>query len=925
MANLLFTQTETASRTAPTDGFAVIGVGETDVMSSGSVAVVGTSSVVLLIFSITPDDAGADETAEYRFTVDGSATGSPVARAFIDNTNEGSGTTMVWAVDGLSAADHTFAVEWDTASGTPATATDRPRSFQVIEFDTNATLKIDVGSVSADACQTAFEDMDAMTGTFTPVANSLHLILATIGIASSADDSCNIRFEIDAGTPTLEGPQSTIWTDSTDDNGSTGMMYAKTGLTAVSTTFKVQWSDRIAGGNTNTANNRTFQVIEFTDDFTLYNHSAAGSTAVSADPDSWADMVDMDVTVTPDSTDSVLLTIACGVLGATTGTDNTVRFQLADDGVREGPEIWSFADLADAVPGFLLAWAKTGETAETKWSLQWESVVEASLADTSRERWFQVIDFKAGGASEQTLTPSLVTTEEGFFGGAITTGAVDISPDALMASEEAFFAPSVGHGLTAGLMATEEAFPAATVTRGGVDISPDALMATEEGFFGPTITTGAVDLTPGLMASEEAFFGPQINLVITASLMASEETFFGPTVTVGVVTLTPALVGSEEAFFAPTVTTGAVTLTPSLAASEEAFFTPTVAPGTVTLTPPLVATEEGFFGPQVDHGLTAALMASEEAFFGGVVSQDGEEQFLTPALAATEEAFFGPSVGHGLTAALVASEELFFAATVSPGAVDLTPDLVASEEAFFSPTVTGGAVILLPSFVTSEESFFAPTVAAGSVILTPGLMASEELFFGPTVTTGAVNLTPSLVASEELFFGPTITTGAVVLTPALVASEESFFGPTITTGAIILTPGLMASEEAFFGPQLDHGLTAALVTTEESFFSPTITTGVVDLAPSLVASEETIFSPTVIDQSDQDLTPSFVISEEAFFAPTVINFHQNLNRTITAGARSDVVARRGDTATAGRPGDVVARRGGEATATRPGAIIARTG
>ena len=106
--------------------------------------------------------------------------------------------------------------------------------------------------------------------------------------------------------------------------------------------------------------------------------------------------------------------------------------------------------------------------------------------------------FLAGGASSQTLNPGLMATEESYPGGAITTGVVDIAPDALMATEEAFPAPSVGHGITAALVVTEEAFHAPTVTRGAVDLSPDALVASEESspFIGLEQTPSTILLSP---------------------------------------------------------------------------------------------------------------------------------------------------------------------------------------------------------------------------------------------------------------------------------------------------------------------------------------------------------------------------------------------------------------------------------------------
>ena len=204
MANLLFSKT---SVTADTSSGSFTLIAE---MTSGVVSIVGVSSVVLLLFHMTPDDTSADKTAKYRFTVDGSATGSPVMTEVMDNVDEGSGMTMVWAVDGLSAGNHTFTVEWITQVGAPATAADRNRSFQVIEFDTDATLKVDASSVSDESAPVSYANVPGMAGTFTTASGASHLLLASFPTGDASDKSADLRFAIGG---VREGPESSNWTD----------------------------------------------------------------------------------------------------------------------------------------------------------------------------------------------------------------------------------------------------------------------------------------------------------------------------------------------------------------------------------------------------------------------------------------------------------------------------------------------------------------------------------------------------------------------------------------------------------------------------------------------------------------------------------------------------------------------------------------
>lgn len=388
MANLLASVTSASSDTSSGSWTEI-----TD-MTSGSVAVAGTGSVIKITFSITPDDTNTDETARYRFTIDGTAiSGGPVLPAFIDAAAEGNGLTMTYFVDGLTAANHTFAVEWITETGSPATATDRDRSLQVIEWESGATIKVDVSSTSSQADPATWDVMTDMTGTFTTASGAGHWIVANVPPAEGADASSDLQFAVDT---TREGPMSAIWRDATNEYCGVGMEYFKTGLSAASHTFDLEWQASLGSNNTNTSLPRTFQVVEFDGDFTL--DVDVSSVSSQSDPATWDTMTDMTGTMTPDGSDSVVVIIACGTLADTSTADWTSALQIADDGVREGAELWSYSDLVNGTPGFLLSWAKTGETAEIVWTLEWQRVTGFHGTSTTSPRTFQVIDFAAGGA-----------------------------------------------------------------------------------------------------------------------------------------------------------------------------------------------------------------------------------------------------------------------------------------------------------------------------------------------------------------------------------------------------------------------------------------------------------------------------------------------------------------------------------------------
>jgi len=94
-----------------TGSFADI-AGMTDVVS-----VEGPDSVILLQMSLQAELPGNDEVGEYRFTHDGARVG-PVVSAFADDTDRGNGLTLMFALTGLSAGNHTFAVQGQNRVGT---------------------------------------------------------------------------------------------------------------------------------------------------------------------------------------------------------------------------------------------------------------------------------------------------------------------------------------------------------------------------------------------------------------------------------------------------------------------------------------------------------------------------------------------------------------------------------------------------------------------------------------------------------------------------------------------------------------------------------------------------------------------------------------------------------------------------------------
>lgn len=400
MANSILANIEVSSSATSTASFATI-----TGMTTGSItAPVG--SLILLIAQITPDADGTDRSALIRFAEDATAiTNGPVGCMFADNTNETSGTTLAYFVEG-DGTNHTYTVEWQTHSGTNHVSanTGITRTLQAIRID-NATLEVDISSTFGTSATSSMANMEAsgstdMAGTFTVATGAMQIMLASglmLADPGSGDKQAYLRFALGG---TAEGPFGGTWVDGADDQASCSLMYAKTGQTG-SVAHSLQWEIGQSTPATNTTHARTFQVAEVTQDFDL---TSVNETSITADatPATWADMDGMSGAITPDSASSVILTLCCGI-GEDTA-DSTSELRLADGGTREGATFWTFLDETAGNPGWMLARAKTGITGSHTMSMMWQQVASVGSTDNARERRIQVIDFQVAAGGGGTLT-----------------------------------------------------------------------------------------------------------------------------------------------------------------------------------------------------------------------------------------------------------------------------------------------------------------------------------------------------------------------------------------------------------------------------------------------------------------------------------------------------------------------------------------
>ena len=193
-------------------------------------------------------------------------------------------------------------------------------------------------------------------------------------------------------------------------------------------------------------------------------------------------------------------------------------------------------------------------------------------------------DAAPGGGGSQTLTGTLFTNTNTFYGGTVQRGAVTLS-GTLFTNTNTFYAGTV----------------AATYTIGG------SLFTNTNSFYGGTVVPGAVTLTGSLFTDPDGFYGGTVAQsgapqTLVGSLFTNSQTFYGGNVQTGI-TLDGSLFSDGDTFYGGTVTTAYV--------------------------------------------IAGSLYTDPDTFFGGVVSQPDAPQTLVGELYANDNQFFGGVVGGG--------------------------------------------------------------------------------------------------------------------------------------------------------------------------------------------------------------------------------------------------------------------------------------
>ena len=221
-----------------------------------------------------------------------------------------------------------------------------------------------------------------------------------------------------------------------------------------------------------------------------------------------------------------------------------------------------------------------------------------------------IIAFKvASGGGGQSITGSLFTNANSFYGATVGRGTVNIS-GALYSDADTFYAATLGktYAITGSRFDNSAQFYAATVAPGTVTIS-GALFTDGDTFYAATIGRGAVNIAGSLYTDPDSFYAATVGQVgapqnIDGALFSNANAFYGSTVSASYA-VSGALYSDADAFYAAAVSTS-YAITGSLYTDADTFFAASISqPNTPqTITGQLYANDNQFFGAVVVGGQT---------------------------------------------------------------------------------------------------------------------------------------------------------------------------------------------------------------------------------------------------------------------------------------------------------------------------------
>jgi len=219
------------------------------------------SSLQLMIANIPLQD-GIDDTALFRMAVGGTQEG-PELKYSADATNEQWDTGFAHISSGNAAASTAFSVQWEIDNATPQSGNDngKRRTFQVVEITANFSLQTDLISTASENDPNTYADMSGLSDAAIAIdsTDSVVFCLAAGCLTYGTDNAVKFRFA-DAGTGI--GAEQIWFTDATTHGGSFCLAHGLTGKSGSAVDLAVQWENVANSSSTDTALERSFQVLD---------------------------------------------------------------------------------------------------------------------------------------------------------------------------------------------------------------------------------------------------------------------------------------------------------------------------------------------------------------------------------------------------------------------------------------------------------------------------------------------------------------------------------------------------------------------------------------------------------------------------------------------------------------------------------------
>lgn len=224
-------------------------------------------------------------------------------------------------------------------------------------------------------------------------------------------------------------------------------------------------------------------------------------------------------------------------------------------------------------------------------------------------------DIAGGGAAEQDITPTLLSSPPTLHSPAVTVGSVTVAPD-LLSSAATVHSPSLAVGSVAvapAHLASTAVLHQPAITAGPVTVAP-ALLNASPVLHSPAVTPGAVTISPDVLSSATTIHAPAVSSggapsqQVQATALAGAATLHSPTVTVGPVTVLPATLASPATLHQPMLATGAVTITLDHIASTSTLHQPALS-SIVTVQPSLLSSTAVPYSPALTVGPVTILPA----------------------------------------------------------------------------------------------------------------------------------------------------------------------------------------------------------------------------------------------------------------------------------------------------------------------------